>query len=92
MEKSIDRNNFLDNEIEDGFYLLKFHNKKRETLEVFRGVDKSFLQLHFCIKNDAKLVFSGGNYALDLPENKSFLLYNPQQDLPIQLELSPVHK
>lgn len=89
MKKSIDKNNFLDNEIEDGFYLLKFHNKKRETLEVFRGVDKSFLQLHFCIKNDAKLIFNEGHYVLDLPENKSFLLYNPQQDLPIQLELTP---
>jgi len=89
MKKSIDKSIFLDNEIEDGFYLLKFHNEKEQSIEVFREVDKSFLQLQFCIKNASKLKFNGGNYSLDLPENKSFLLYNPQEDLPIHLELSP---
>ena len=89
MKKSIDKNSFLDNEIEDGFYLLKFHNETEEAIEVFREVDKSFLQLQFCIKNASKLNFNGGNYILDLPENKSFLLYNPQENLPIHLELSP---
>lgn len=89
MKKSIDKSIFLDNEIEDGFYLLKFHNEKDHAIEVFREVDKSFLQLQFCIKNSSKLNFNGGNYTLDLPENKSFLLYNPQENLPIHLELSP---
>lgn len=89
MKKSIDKSIFLDNEIEDGFYLLKFHNEKDKAIDVFREVDKSFLQLQFCIKNSAKLKFNGGNYSLDLIENKSFLLYNPQENLPIHLELSP---
>ena len=75
--------------IEEGFYLLKSHNAKRSNELVSRSVDKSFLQLHFCIKNAGKLLFNGGNYALDLPENKSYLIYNPQQDLPINLELQP---
>jgi AraC-like DNA-binding protein len=89
MDKSIDKNIFLDNEIEDGFYLLKFQNEKGKAVEFFREVDKSFLQLHFCIKNTSKLIFNEGHYVLDLPVNKSYLLYNPQQDLPIHLELSP---
>jgi AraC family transcriptional activator of pyochelin receptor len=89
MNKSIDKNIFLDNEIEDGFYLLKFHNEKQKAVEFFREVDKSFLQLHFCIRNTSKLIFNKGNYVLELPVNKSYLLYNPQQDLPIHLELAP---
>jgi len=89
MNKSIDKNIFLDNEIEDGFYLLKFHNEKQKAVEFFREVDKSFLQLHFCIRNTSKLVFNKGHYVLELPVNKSYLLYNPQQDLPIHLELAP---
>lgn len=92
MSKSIDKNIFLDDEIENGFYLLKFHNEKDETMEVLREVDKSFLQLHFSIKNASKLVFSGGHYVLDLKENLSFMLYNPQQDLPIHLVLEPGSK
>lgn len=89
MKKNIDKSIFLDNEIEDGFYLLKFHNEKEKAIEVFREVDKSFLQLQFSLKNASKLKFNGGNYSLDLSENKSFLLYNPQENLPIHLELSP---
>jgi AraC-like DNA-binding protein len=89
MKKNIDKSIFLDNEIEDGFYLLKFHNEKEKAIEVFREVDKSFLQLQFSLKNASKLKFNGGNYSLDLTENKSFLLYNPQENLPIHLELSP---
>lgn len=84
---SVDKSFLFDSMIEDGFYLLKFHNEDDMVTEVNREVDKSYLQLHFCLKNKASLKFNGGNYGLDLPENKSFFLYNPQQDLPIHLEL-----
>lgn len=89
MKKNNAESGFVENKIEDGFYLLKFQNVKKEPLQFRRNVDKSYLQLHFCIKSNSKLIFSGGHYVLDLPENKSFLLYNPQQDLPLHLELSP---
>lgn len=87
--QNIDKSLLLDNKIEDGFYLLKFHNEEDRAIEIIRDVDKSFLQLHFSIKNSAALKFNGGHYVLDLTENKSFLLYNPEQDLPINLELKP---
>ena len=89
INQNVDKSVLLDNKIEDGFYLLKFHNEEDHTIEILRDVDKSFLQLHFCIKNSAALNFNGGHYVLDLPENKSFLLYNPEQDLPINLEMKP---
>lgn len=89
MNQNIDKNVLYDDIIEDGFFLLKYHNQENVPVEISRMVDKSFLQLHFCIKNSAGLKFSGGHYVLDLPENKSFLLYNPQQDLPIQLAMEP---
>lgn len=83
------RNKYQNYTLEDGFCILRIHNDKKVKQEVFKDVDKSFIQLHFCLKNDAKLIFNEGRYALDLPENKSFLLYNPVHDLPIHLELSP---
>ena len=92
MKNNNDKNDYHDYEIEDGFCILKIHNKTKKNLEVFREVDKSFLQLHFCIKNAAKLNFNQGKYTLDIPENKSFLLYNPQQNLPIHLDLEPGSK
>jgi AraC-like DNA-binding protein len=89
MIKSIDKSLLADNQVEDGFFLLKIHNKEKSNERFNRSVDKSFIQLHFCLSGKAKLLFNGGNYGLDVPENKSFLLYNPQQDLPIDLSLEP---
>jgi len=87
MIKSIDKSLLADNHVEEGFFLLKLHNREKSNERFNRSVDKSFIQLHFCLSGKAKLLFNGGSYALDVPENKSFLLYNPQQDLPIDLSL-----
>ncbi len=92
MIKSIDKSLLADNHVEEGFFLLKIHNREKSNERFTRSVDKSFIQLHFCLSGKAKLLFNGGNYALDVPENKSFLLYNPQQDLPIDLSLEPDSK
>ena len=89
MSKSIDQSLLADNEVEEGFILLKLHNRHKAADRYKRGVDKSFIQLHFCLSGNAKLIFNHGHYTLDVPENKSFLLYNPQQDLPIDVELEP---
>lgn len=88
-KQNVGKSMLLDGKIEDGFYLLKFHNDQAHDLEVSRKFDKSYLQLHFCIKNSSSLLFNKGHYELDLPENKSFLLYNPEQDLPIHLKMNP---
>lgn len=92
MLKSIDKSLLTDNQIEDGFYLLKFQNREKEADRFQRSVDKSFIQLHFCLTGQCKLLFNRGSYGLEVPENKSYLLYNPQQDLPIDLLLEPETK
>jgi hypothetical protein len=43
----------------------------------------------FWIKGSAKFIFNQGNYAMK--EEKSLLLYNPQKELPLNLELAPIH-
>ncbi|WKK65440.1 helix-turn-helix transcriptional regulator [Lutimonas zeaxanthinifaciens] len=88
-DNNVGKNIIQENRIEEGFYLLKFENTEDKVIHASREVDKSFLQLHFCVKNRAGLSFNGGHYVLDLPENKSYLLYNPQQDLPIHLDMDP---
>ncbi len=92
MIKNVDRSLVADNPLEEGFFLLKLHNRQNVSDRFKRTVDKSFIQLHFCLSGTAKLLFNSGNYGLDVPENKSFLLYNPQQDLPIDIDLEPDSK
>lgn len=92
MEKNNAENMVHETVIEQGFVILKYHNQSEETQQFVKEVKRDYIQLHFCIKNSAKLFFNNASYAIDIFENKSLLLYNPNQDLPIHVEISPKAK
>ena len=73
--------------IDEGFSFIKLENGLPEVETYRREVNSTFIQLHFCLKNSTKLHF-GPHYALDIKENNSLLLYNPNQNLPINLSLN----
>ncbi|OEY71275.1 AraC family transcriptional regulator [Salegentibacter salarius] len=75
--------------VEDGFYLLKFQNETSDNQKIIRDIDSSFIQFHFNLKGNCKFLFNNSNYELPLNEESSLLLYNPQQDLPLNLVLEP---
>jgi AraC-like DNA-binding protein len=75
--------------IEDDFYLIRFQNDTNDTQLFQRPVHTDLIQFHYGLKGKAKFVFNQGNYALDLVEEKSLLLYNPQKELPVHLEIGP---
>ncbi len=88
-EKNNAQGSFQEIRIEDGFFVLKIQNDASEVQNVVRDIDSSFIQFHFCLKGNAKFVFNKGNYALEVSEEQSLLLYNPQLNLPMNLELAP---
>ena len=75
--------------IEDDFTLLRFQNDSDEVYCTQREVKSGLIQFHFGLKGKAKFLFNQGSYALDLKEEKSLLLYNPQKELPLNLEIAP---
>jgi len=75
--------------VEDDFTLLLFQNDGEENFCTQREVQSGLIQFHFGLKGKAKFIFNQGNYALDLKEEKSLLLYNPQKELPLNLEIEP---
>ena len=75
--------------IENDFTLIRFQNDSEESYRVERHINQGLIQFHFGMKGKAKFVFNQGNYALDLNEEKSYLFYNPQKELPLNLELAP---
>ena len=75
--------------IEDDFTLIRFENDGTEVFHAERQIEQGLIQFHFGIKGKAKFVFNQGSYSLDLEDEKSLLLYNPQKELPLQLELAP---
>ncbi len=75
--------------IEEDFTLIRFQNDGDEVFTAERQIKQGLIQFHFGIKGKAKFIFNQGSYALDLKEEKALLLYNPQKELPLHLELSP---
>lgn len=75
--------------IEDDFIIIRFQNDSDETSHFEREVNVDQIQFHFGIKGRAKFIFNQGRYALDLKEDLSLFLYNPQKELPVHLEIAP---
>ncbi|MBN9283379.1 MULTISPECIES: AraC family transcriptional regulator [Flavobacterium] len=75
--------------IEEDFFLIRFQNDTNDVVKFERHVGMGLIQFHFGLKGKAKFLFNQGNYALDLVEEKSLLLYNPQKELPLHLTIEP---
>ena len=75
--------------IEEDFTLIRFQNDDDAVFTAKRQIKQGLIQFHFGIKGKAKFMFNQGSYALDLKEEKALLLYNPQKELPLHLELAP---
>ena len=87
--KSVAKSIFEETKIDDGFLILTFKNDKSVAQSVAKDIDSTFIQFHFCIKGGTKFVFNQGRYSLDIHEENSLLLYNPQRELPIHLQVEP---
>ncbi|PQV45265.1 AraC family transcriptional regulator [Jejuia pallidilutea] len=87
--KSIAKSTFEETNVDDGFLVLMFKNDESVAQSVAKEIDSMFIQFHFCIKGATKFVFNQGRYSLDIHEENSLLLYNPQQELPINLQVAP---
>jgi len=88
-EKNIAEGFVDETKIEDGFFILKFQNEENIPQKITREIDSTYIQFHFCVKGNGKFLFNNSSYELPLQEEYSLLLYNPQRDLPINLELDP---
>lgn len=87
--KNIARGSFKETKLDDGFFILTYQNESNTTQIVKREIDSRFIQFHFCIKGSSEFIFNNGNYRLKIEEENSLLLYNPQRDLPIHLDVHP---
>lgn len=88
-KKNVAGGAFIETAVEEGFIVLTYQNENQDVETVEREIDNSFIQFHFCIKGSAAFRFNKGNYILNINEQTSLLLYNPQRDLPIHLDIHP---
>ena len=75
--------------LKTAFFILS-HKNENDTVNILeRAIDSSYIQFHFCTKGSSTFVFNKGTYTLNINEDTSLLLYNPQRDLPIHLKVQP---
>lgn len=88
-EKNVAQRSFLETEVDDGFFVLMYKNDDVESQRLVKDIDSDFIQFHFCIKGASQFIFNEGRYTLNIHEENSLLLYNPQRDLPVNLKIEP---
>ncbi|TNJ47245.1 helix-turn-helix transcriptional regulator [Tamlana fucoidanivorans] len=88
-DKNVAQSSFNETLVEEGVLVLTFKNEENKTQSVAKEIDSDFIQFHFCVKGSSQFVFNEGRYKLNILEENSLLLYNPQRDLPIHLEINP---
>ncbi len=77
--------------VQEGFSVIKVENENLKDLKYSKAVNNNFIQMHFCLNGSSKLSY-GPHYSLNLESQNSILLYNPNQDLPINLTLDDMGK
>jgi len=82
--------NFIEEiRIDDDFILLRIQNDSDSVQTLHRNVNHNMIQFHFFLKGAGKFLFNQGSYQMELREEKTLLLYNPQKELPLHLSLNP---
>ena len=87
--KNVAQGSFNETQIENGFMVLTYKNESSEAQQIAKEINRDFIQFHFCLKGSSRFNFNNGRYTIDIPEENSLLLYNPQRELPIHLEINP---
>lgn len=88
-QKNVAQSSFEETKVDDGFLILTYKNESIDIQNAAKEIDSDYIQFHFCIKGSSQFVFNEGRYRLNILEENSLLLYNPQRDLPINLEINP---
>ena len=75
--------------IDEDFILIRFQNDSDHVSTLQRSVPLGLIQFHFGLKGGANYIFNQRNYVLNLKEEKALLFYNPEKELPLNVEIAP---
>lgn len=87
--KNVALSTFDQTQVDEGVLVLALKNDTKEIQSVVKEIDSDYIQFHFCVKGSSRFIFNDGRYTLNIHEENSLLLYNPQRDLPINLHVDP---
>ena len=88
-EKNIAKGTIQDFLVGEGIIVLKISNDLEDNKKFNYDINKNYIQFHFCLKGSCKFLFNNGSYSFPIENGSSIMLYNPQQELPIDAFLFP---
>jgi AraC-like DNA-binding protein len=75
----------------DDLSLLYAENKTHESASVDSLIQKGIIHFYFCLDGSATFFF-GPHYSREIVKGKNYFFYNPDKDLPFELQLAPQTK
>lgn len=78
--------------VEEGLHLLSLSAPGGESGQVEGPVGTPWIQIYLALQGEALLSYHGGAYTMPVKEGSSLLLYNPSQDLPVNMTIQPEAK
>lgn len=90
-KSTVDPENIAERSVElvriaEGISLVKIHHEGAEPFVIQRDIPKSFIQFYFSLDGGSTFKF-GPSYQLKLTEGKNFFFYNPEKELPVNIEI-----
>ena len=74
--------------IEKQFSVFKLENNNVNQITFQKELGTDIIQFYFCLRGKGLFLYNQGAYTMPLQENQSLLLYNPQKQLPIHLNVA----
>jgi len=75
----------------DDIKLSTVENDADATVSVASLIEKSIVHFFFCIEGSAHFIFNP-HYSREIQKQKNYFFYDPEKDMPFELELSPKAK
>ena len=72
--------------LDHDFCCVQISNSSMKKIPFKKLAGKSIIQFHFSLQGDTECFFNNRTYSRNIPEGKYQILYNPQQDLNIDIE------
>lgn len=73
--------------LEEGLFLLKINQLEESTNYFWNELHTDYIQFHFGLKGKSQVNFNNKTYAMPLKEEEVLLIYNPNQPLPLDVEV-----
>src|SRR5689334_12550349 len=72
----------------DDLKLSTVENESNHVISVDSLIEKSIVHFYFCLDGSAHFIFNP-HYSREIQKQKNYFFYDPEKDLPFELELAP---